>query len=155
LVAATDEPAPDTLAGRLDLLFRTRHAAGQPEVGYQDVADALAAAGGPSVGGAYLYMLRTGRRTNPRVELLVALARYFQVPASYFIDDAAASEITEQLELLAALRDNDVQQLALRTQGLSAGSRQALTGMIEQLRRMEGLNASEGPDGSDDPEQQG
>lgn len=151
MVAESDEPSPETLAGRLDLLFRTRHAAGQPEPGYQEVADALATDGGPTVGGAYLYMLRTGRRINPRVELLVALARYFQVPASYFVDEDA-SDLTEQLELLAALRDNDVQQLALRTQGLSAGSRRALATMIEQLRHAEGLDNSEASEGG---EQQG
>jgi transcriptional regulator with XRE-family HTH domain len=134
----------------LDLLFRTSHAAGQPEPSYQEVADAIAAAGGPTVGGAYLYMLRTGRRTNPRVELLTALARYFHVPAAYFFEDEMAADIAEQLRLLSAIRDSDVRQMALRTYGLSPESRQALAGMIEQLRRAEGLRDEEPPEGSNE-----
>lgn len=143
----SDSATPGDLADRIDLLFRTGHAAGEPEPGYGDVAAAIAADGGPSVGGAYLYMLRTGRRTNPRVELLAGLARYFHVPVSYFVDDETAADLGEQLRLLAALRDNDVQQLALRTQGLSAGSREAVARMIEQLRHAEGL-ADDAPEES-------
>lgn len=130
-------PAP-SLADRLDLLFRTMHGPGQPEPQYQEVADAIAAAGGPTVGGAYLYMLRTGRRTSPRIDLLTGLAKYFGVPVSYLLGDND-EEVAEEIRLLLALRDSDVRQLALRSQGLSADSRKAIAAMIEQLRRAEGL----------------
>jgi transcriptional regulator with XRE-family HTH domain len=139
---ADRDPVP-SLAARLDLLFRTMHGAGQPEPQYQEVADAIAAAGGPSVGGAYLYMLRTGRRTSPRIELLTGLAKYFGVPVSYLLGDDG-EEVAEEIRLLVALRDNDVRQLALRSQGLSVDSRKAIAAMIEQLRRAEGLS-DEGP----------
>lgn len=135
--------ATPSLADRLDLLFLTKHAAGKVEPRYEEVAAALAAAGGPSVTGAYLYMLRTGRRTNPRVELLAALARHFGVPVSYFLDDA--EDISAQLELLATLRDSGAQRLALRAHGLSEGSRAALVAMVEQLRKAEGLGDDDEP----------
>jgi hypothetical protein len=67
------------------------------------------------------------------------LARYFGVPASYLLGDEGADEISDELQLLVALRDSDVRQLALRSQGLSAESRKAIAAMIEQLRRAEGL----------------
>ena len=137
---------PDSLAGRLDLLFRTKHPAGAAEPSYQEVADALAHAGGPAVTAAYLYMLRTGRRTNPRSELLTALARYFGVPVSYFLDDQDADDLTGQLQLLVALRDSGAEHLALRAHGLSDGSRQALATMVEQLRKAEGLADDDEPD---------
>ena len=136
-------PPPSSLADRLDLLFRAMHGPGQSEPQYQEVADAIAAAGGPSVGGAYLYMLRTGRRTSPRIELLTGLAKYFGAPVSYLLGDGG-DEVGDELRLLLALRDNDVRQLALRSQGLSADSRKAIAALIEQLRRAEGLSDDEG-----------
>jgi transcriptional regulator with XRE-family HTH domain len=141
---------PQTLAERLDLLFRTRHAQGKPEPTYQEVADEIAEAGGPSVGAAYLYMLRTGRRTSPRVELLTALARYFQVPASYLLGEDGSAQISDELELLLALRDSDVRQLALRSRGLSPESRKAIAAMVEQLRQVEGLPPDDSSDSSDE-----
>jgi transcriptional regulator with XRE-family HTH domain len=140
-MAGDRDPVP-SLAERLDLLFRMMHGAGQPEPQYQEVADAIAAAGGPTVGGAYLYMLRTGRRTSPRIELLSGLAKYFGVPVSYLLGDDG-EEVAEEIRLLLALRDSDVRQLALRSQGLSADSRKAIAAMIEQLRRAEGLSDDE------------
>ncbi len=137
---------PDSLAGRLDLLFRTKHPAGAREPRNQEVADARVQAGGPKGTGAYLSLLRTGRRSNPHRELLTALARYFGVPVSYFLDDQAADELTGQLQLLVALRDSGAERLALRAHGLSQGSRQALAAMVEQLRKAEGLADDDEPD---------
>ena len=140
----SDKPGP--LADRLDLLFRTKHPVGAAEPGYQDVADAIANSGGPKVSSAYLYMLRTGRRRNPSRELLAALAHYFGVPVSYFLDDdQAVEDLTGQLQLLVALRDSGAERLALRAHGLSEGSRRALAAMVEQLRKAEGLADDDEP----------
>lgn len=137
---ASPASTPQTFAGRLDTLFKTLHGAGQPEVGYQEVADAITEAGGPTVTSTYLYMLRTGRRENPSVPLMQALARFFNVPITFFLDDQVAADLAGQLELLAALRDSDVQRLALRSRDLSPESRAALTTMIDRLRQAEGLS---------------
>lgn len=127
-----------TLAERLDLLFRATHPAGRNEVSYQDVVDAIADSGGPAITPTYLYMLRTGRRTNPRAELIQALARYFKVPAGYFLDDDV-DEYSDQLRLLQALRDNGTAGLALRAAGLSPASRNLITEMMDRLRAADGL----------------
>ena len=132
-------PAPSSFAARLDNLFKIAHPAGQPEASYQEVVDALAADGGPSISTTYLYMLRTGRRENPSIPLMQALAKYFNVPVAYFFDDDVAADLGGQLELLAALRDADVQRIALRSQGLSEDSRKTLADVIKQLRRADGL----------------
>lgn len=133
------DDGPRSFAARLDLLFKSAHAAGTPEVGYQEVVDAIAESGGPSITPTYLYMLRTGRRENPSVQLIQALGRYFNVPTAFFLDDTVAADLASQLELLAALRDSDVQRLALRSHGLSPESRAALATMIDRLRQVEGL----------------
>lgn len=144
-MSAGSDDKPGSLADRLDLLFRTKHPAGSTEPGYQEVVDAIAAAGGPSVTAAYLYALRTGRRSNPHTELLTALARHFGVPVSYFLDEQDAEDLTGQLQLLVALRDSGAERLALRAHGLSDGSRQVLAAMVEQLRKAEGLPEDDEP----------
>jgi transcriptional regulator with XRE-family HTH domain len=142
-----------TFAERLDLLFKATHPADRAEVSYQEVAEALANSGGPSVTPTYLYMLRTGRRSNPRAELIQALARHFKVPAGYFLDDDVAEEYGEQLRLLQAMRDSGTAGLALRAQGLSAESRAALTAILDRLRAADGLPAAqpEAPTGDISP----
>ncbi|NEK96595.1 XRE family transcriptional regulator [Modestobacter muralis] len=129
--------ASRTFAQRLDLLFRATHPAGRDEVGYQEVADAVASAGGPTVTANYLYLLRTGRRSNPRMDLVRALARYFNVPAGYFIDDEVAQNYTDQLELLQAIRDSGTAGLALRAASLSPEARAALTVLLDGMRAAE------------------
>lgn len=145
--------ASKTLAQRLDLLFSATHPAGRPEVSYAEVAEALTATGGPTVTPTYLYMLRTGRRSNPRTDLIQALARYFKVPAGYFLDDEVAESYGEQLRLLQAVRDSGTAGLALRAQGLSAESRAALTAIVDRLRAADGLpeTESETPPGDSHP----
>lgn len=143
-----DGEAAPSLAGKLDLLFRTKHAGGEAEVKYRDVALALAERGGPTVTETYLYMLRTGRRTNPRVELLSALAGYFEVPLSYFFEDDATGPVSSQLRLLAAMRDAGVDQVALRAADLSPAGRDQLAQLIEQLRKSEGIGTSDSADES-------
>lgn len=138
------ENANKTFAQRLDLLFQATHPAGRSEVSYQEVAEALANAGGPTVSSTYLYMLRTGRRENPSASLIQALARYFRVPAGYFLDDEVAAEYAEQLRLLQAVRDSGTAGVALRAQGLSAESRAALTALLDRLRAADGLREIDG-----------
>ena len=142
-----------TLAERLDLLFQATHPAGRAEVSYAEVAEGLAAAGGPTVTPTYLYMLRTGRRVNPRTDLIQALARYFKVPAGYFLDDEVAESYGEQLRLLQAMRDSGTAGLALRAQGLSAESRAALAAIMDRLRDADGLPETQNrpPSGDNDP----
>lgn len=146
-------PQARTFAERLDLLFAATHPADRGEVSYQDVAEAMANAGGPSVTPTYLYMLRTGRRSNPRAELIQALARFFKVPAGYFLDDDVAQEYGEQLKLLQAIRDSGTAGMALRAQGLSASSRAALAQIMDKLRIADGLPAADPSDaGADLPQ---
>lgn len=137
-------PGPGrTFAERLDLLFKATHPVGEPEVSYNAVVEAMANSGGPSITSTYLYMLRTGRRTNPRADLIQALARYFKVPTGYFFDDDVAAEYGDQLRLLAAIRDSGTVGLALRAEGLSPSSRAALTAILDKLRLADGLPAAE------------
>jgi hypothetical protein len=57
----------------------------------------------------------------------------------YFSDEATAEEASQQLEVLAALRDVGVRSVALRAAGLSQSSLAAVHAVIENARRLEGL----------------
>ncbi|SDJ00147.1 hypothetical protein SAMN05444157_1216 [Frankineae bacterium MT45] len=135
------------LADRIGHLFEVIHPAQRGPFSYKEVSDAIEAAGGPTISATYLWQLRKGIRDNPTKSHLEALARFFGVPVVYFFDDEAAAGIEEQLNLLAALRDAGVQQVALRAVGLSDRSLAAIQTMIEQARQLEGLGdpANEAP----------
>jgi transcriptional regulator with XRE-family HTH domain len=145
VVAQEDEPAPGTLAAKLDRLFRIVHPPGRGEYTYEEVAAALKAQGGPTISNSYVWQLRKGIRDNPTKRHLEALAQFFGVEPSYFFDEAASEKIAAELELLAAIRDSEVRSVAMRAAGLSAGSLDAIRGMIEHARRLEGLPGEEPP----------
>lgn len=104
----------DTLATKLDALFRTRRRAGG-EYTYEEVASGIAARGGPTVSASYLYLLRKGVRDNPTKRHLEALADFFGIPVSHFFDEPAnpttARGPRTDPELLTALGDPRVVDL--------------------------------------------
>jgi len=133
------EPLALTLADKLTRLFSTVHPRGRSEYTSEEVADAIRERGGPTISATYIWQLRTGRRDNPTKKHLEALADFFGVSPAYFFDDAAAARIDAELELLAALREAPVRQVALRASGLSTQSLKAIAEMIERVRELEGL----------------
>jgi transcriptional regulator with XRE-family HTH domain len=137
----TDEQRPLTLAGKLDRLFRTVHPRGRGEYTHEEVAAAIRERG-VLISHTYVWQLRKGLRDNPTKRHLEALADFFGVSPSYFLDDEAAQRIHDQLELLVALRDNTVRSVALRAAGLSDPSLQAIQSMIERAREIEGIQDS-------------
>lgn len=138
-----DEPAPTrpkTLAEKVDYLFRVVHPRGRGEYSYREVAQAINGTGsGASISASYLWQLRRGEKDNPTYRHIESLARFFGVPPSYFFDDTAADEITAELELLAAIRDNEVREIALRASDLSDAGRKMIKNVIEDAREIEGL----------------
>jgi transcriptional regulator with XRE-family HTH domain len=138
-----DEPElarPRTLAEKLDYLFQVVHPKGRGEYTYRDVAQAINDAdAGTTISASYLWQLRRGDKDNPTIRHVEALAKFFGVPPSYFLDDAAADEITAQLELLAAMRDSEVREIALRASDLSDAALKMIKSVIENTRELEGL----------------
>ena len=130
---------PPTLAGKLDRLFQTVRRPGGGEYSHDEVAEAIRGRGGPTISGTYLWQLRKGLRDNPTKKHLEALAAFFDVSPAYFFDDAVAAKIDAELELLKALRDASVRQIALRAVGLSPGMLGVIAELVEQVRQVEGL----------------
>lgn len=139
-----DGPGPEDLpdlAERLDLLFRTvpRGDGSKKLHSSASVAQALTRQG-MSVTPNHIRALRTGRRGNPSFRLLVALADLFGVPLDYFVDDSVAAEIQESLDALVAIRDTGVEQVMLRAHGVSSESLGPVLALLDQIRRIEGLD---------------
>ncbi|MGH7192128.1 MAG: XRE family transcriptional regulator [Candidatus Saccharimonadales bacterium] len=133
------------LAQRLDHLFRTDHPKDGGPYTPAEVADAInTAAGERVVSGTYLWLLRTGERDNPTIKHLTAIAKFFGVPPVYFLS-AASQDGELPAEVVAALTDDKVRDLALRAAGLSDRSLRAIADMVDSARTVEGLSTETPP----------
>ncbi|MFI7421696.1 Scr1 family TA system antitoxin-like transcriptional regulator [Nonomuraea sp. NPDC049684] len=113
-------------AERLDLALTKRGFTGA------QVAAALTEAGIP-ITRAYVSQLRTGKQTNPTLQVLRALAACLQVSVGWLVgDEHYESGAVEDLQLRAAA-------IGLSASGLSEGSLAVLRGVVELARRAEGL----------------
>jgi hypothetical protein len=148
--AETSEPAASAehsgdhadagvIAKRLQYLFENTRRPDGKRYSYREVLAAIDSAGGPSMSIGYLSQLVTGARTNPMMDAVQALAKFFEVPLSYFDAHENTEETNAQLKLVAALRHAGVQDVAMRTVGLPPESIDLILGMIDRVRQVEGL----------------
>ncbi|MDX6352863.1 MAG: hypothetical protein QOF84_7653 [Streptomyces sp.] len=131
-----------SFAQRLDHLFTEVHPPSRGSFTYAEVAAAIQEASGDAgkgVSASAIQQLRTGARSNPKMDTIQALADFFGVSPSYFFDDEEAERTEAEIKLAAAMRDGKVRQVALRANGLSTESLHMLSTVIEQARRLEGL----------------
>lgn len=130
----------------LDHLFRKVHPPGRGPYTYAEVAQAIQEASGDEgrgISASAIQQLRSGQKKNPTRHTIKALADFFGVPAGYFFDDEVAERTKAEIQLAAAMRDEDVRRVALRASGLSPASLHMLTTVIEQARTLEGLRGDE------------
>jgi len=150
--AATDEPTspdelspqastadPGVIAERLRYLFENKRKPDGKKYSYREAIRAIEAAGGASISVGYLSQLVNGVRTNPMMDAIQGLAKFFGVPLSYFDALENTEETNEQLKLVAALQHAGVQDVAMRTVGLPPESVKLVLSMIDRVREVEGL----------------
>ncbi|WP_433538401.1 hypothetical protein ACQPZK_12260 [Micromonospora sp. CA-249363] len=148
--AERELPPLDTLAARLEYLFDKIRPT-PDELGDSDepgrrytnreIADKINEAAtetGVTISAAYIGELRRGVASDPRTSHVRALATAFGVNSGYFVDDAAARRIQDQITLLSELRRMDVKRVALRQvladNGLSATDTRLVEQMVARLR---------------------
>jgi transcriptional regulator with XRE-family HTH domain len=139
-----------TLADRLNRLFDLVRKPDQPPISNATASAAIKEKTGVSISSAYLWQLRNGTKENPTVAHLRALAQFFGLPASYLIDTTPNPGLEAQLNLLQALRDHGVRDIALRASGLTPRALNNLASMIDHVRRLERLPPIE-PASTQDP----
>lgn len=85
----------------------------------------------------YLWQLRTGRRDNPTYDNLIWLSRFFGVSPTYFFPESETSRGALPAEVLLALQDDAVRDIALRAAGLSEHSLKEISDMVTDARARE------------------
>lgn len=136
-VAAT---APQTLAEKLDRCYMTMHPKDRKPYTYREVAAGMAELG-VKVSPSYLWHLRKGERTNPALDVLQAMAKFFHVPAAYFVgEDEEVERIDAQMAVVRAMRHPGVRDVALRAGALSPAGLRAMTGVLRELEALQGIN---------------
>lgn len=142
-------PSNRQLAGkiseRLTHLITTLYPDERARPGYARLAKEIRETTGGALSGTYLWELATGKKHNVTVEQLGVLAEYFGVPPEYFFNETTAARVNAQLRLATALRDAKVRSLALRAEGLSGETLDALLTMVDQARKLHHLPAVEEP----------
>jgi len=132
------------LASKLNYLFATvPRAANTSQLHTNETAAMALEKYGIGVTKTHLSHLRAGRRDNPSAKLLAGLARLFGVPIAYFFDEEREREVNQQLATLVAMRDTRVRNLMMRAHGVSQESLGQIEGILDQIRRLEGLEVAD------------
>ncbi|MGW7022500.1 hypothetical protein [Streptomyces decoyicus] len=134
-----DAPAARKFGERLRTLIASAYPDERKRPGYARLAKEIREKTGGTISGTYLWELATEKKSNVTLEQLDVLAQFFGVPPAYFFDDQVTETVNSQLALLTALRDAQVQGMALRAIGLSQKSLKSINEMIERVRELEGL----------------
>lgn len=138
-----------TLASKIDKLFQIVRRPDGDQHSHEEVAAACRKTTGASFSATYLWQLRTGRRDNPTKRHLEALANFFNVPVAYFFDNDQGRQIEAEIELLGALRNAEVRNVALRAVTLSADGLGTINDMIDAIARREAMRREQDGPGHD------
>lgn len=133
------------IAERIEFLFATvfPQSQGRPYTLREAVDKINTDAGENLISVAYLSQLRNGDKRRPAIDKLAGVAKLFHVTTDYFLNDETARRTDEQLALVAAMRDQGVEHVALRAKGLSTDSLKAVLNLMDSARKYEGLPAIE------------
>jgi transcriptional regulator with XRE-family HTH domain len=83
---------------------------------------------------AHINQLAIGKQPHPRIHHVEALASFFGVPVTYFVDDDAAAQIADQIAQVSAWRDTEARHIAERVVQLNPRDRNTVTNLIDTLR---------------------
>ena len=127
--------ARDHVSQKIDHLFRTVRREDGREFTYDDVERGTHG----RVSRSYVWKLRHGRNSNPSLDVIEALARFFKVPPSYFFGATLADDESarEAAAIAALLQDGAARKVAEQARGLSPVALGAVLDLIEHLRAME------------------
>ena len=122
-----------TFAERLSALIESARAGGLAPHSYREISAAVERAGGPAMSPAYLQQLATGKRVNPKIHYVEALAKLFGVPVTYFFDDEPTADADADADGAAG----EAKLMAMRARELSAKGRRQVMDLLELVERYE------------------
>ncbi|WP_328606397.1 XRE family transcriptional regulator [Amycolatopsis sp. NBC_00345] len=124
-------PSQRTFAEKLSTLIDSARADGRAPHSYREMSAAIERAGGPAMSPAYLQQLATGKRVNPKIHYVEALAKLFAVPVTYFFEDEAERGTG------GGGADVEVKLMAMRAQELSPQGRRQVMALLDLVERYE------------------
>ena len=125
-------------ADRLNHLFETITDSDGKPYSNEAVINGIAATGGPTISKGYLSELRTGKKDNPTLKHIQALADFFGVDATYFVGDSDyADRVAAELKLLAGMKRAGVRDIALRASDLSDSNLSMVEAILETVLKNE------------------
>jgi transcriptional regulator with XRE-family HTH domain len=135
------DPPLRTLADKVNWLIDRAHPAGRGPYSNAEVIALIEKVTGEQFSHTTIWKLRNGQAANPQMRLIEALACTFGVPPAFFFSDYDNEQtglLSEQVELLALVRDTGVTSAQLRALlELTPGARQAVADLIEHTARTE------------------
>ncbi|MEC3982692.1 helix-turn-helix domain-containing protein [Amycolatopsis sp. H20-H5] len=124
-------PRHRTFAEKLSALIDSVRADDEAPHSYRELSAAIERADGPAMSPAYLQQLATGKRINPKIHYVEALARLFGVPVTYFFDDNESQEPEPNVS------GGEARLMAMRAQELSPQGRRQVMDLLELVERYE------------------
>ncbi|WP_026360331.1 hypothetical protein [Amycolatopsis nigrescens] len=136
-----------TFAEKLSTLIDTVRANGSAPHSYREMSSAIERAGGPAMSPAYIQQLATGKRINPKIHYVEALAKLFAVPVAYFFDDAVTSAVDASLaeRKPEAAGSDEAKLMAMRAQELSPEGRRQVMDLLDLVERYEQAERNQTP----------
>ncbi|RJQ67615.1 helix-turn-helix domain-containing protein [Pseudonocardiaceae bacterium YIM PH 21723] len=112
-----------------------------------EVASAITARG-TTISDTYIGQLRSGRKDNPTLRHVEALAEFFGVPAAYFLNDNDSGRIEQQLRSLeeaqGRAKGSEAKLMALRAAELSTQGRKQVMDMLDTVYQLEQIRKQQG-----------
>lgn len=132
-----EEIADQRLAAKINRLFEVVHPTDRGAYKPHEVVTWLEETSGPdrpTISLNHLLALKRGQRTNPTLNALRAIARFFQVEVAYLVsDDEQSRKVDEQLAQLALFRDRLVEGIATRAASMDRPRRKWVLEMLEAM----------------------
>jgi len=122
----------DSVSEKIDYLFSSVRRADGREHTYDDIESGTKG----RVSRSYVWKLRHGRNNNPSLDVIEALAEFFNVPPSYFFGPSLErdEEAGEAAEVAALVADPAARSVAESARGLSISSLTIVRNLIEDLQ---------------------
>ena len=127
-----------TIPQRLNYLFDQVRAPDGDEFSTREVAKRIADSGFGKISYPYIGKIRSGERSNPGVDYVRPLAKFFMLELMWFYDPDPDPVDGELLSTMIMMRDTNMKSLIERISRLSEPQQKALGDIIDSLLRAEG-----------------
>ncbi|MFJ6382732.1 helix-turn-helix domain-containing protein [Kitasatospora sp. NPDC092039] len=97
-------------------------------------------AAGTSISVSTLKAMKSGDNANPKINTLLEIARFFNVPPDVWVTDKPLAHVLADRDLHDAMRDAGVESIALRSKDLTPENKQLVAQVIANARKSQGLD---------------